>query len=99
MSMPPVLTEAASSRSRTTKSEKQKAISPSKILETIEQHVLLDGFKVVVDLDKSRGPYLHNAVSGKRLVDLYGFFVSMPIGLYLQHIDDRAVLRDLLRAA
>src|SRR5438874_3457151 len=77
MSMPSVLTEAASSRSRTAKSEEQKAIAPSKILETIEQHVLLDGFKVVVDLDKSRGSYLHNAVTNKRLIDLYGFFGSM----------------------
>jgi L-lysine 6-transaminase len=97
--MPPVLTEAASSRSRTTKSEKQKAISPSKVLETIEQHVLLDGFKVVVDLDKSRGSYLYNAVSGKRLIDLYGFFGSMPIGFNHPHFDDPAVQRDLLRAA
>src|SRR5207247_1726358 len=73
MSMPPVLTEAASPRSRTNKSEK-KAIAPSKILETIEQHVLLDGFKVVVDLERSRGSYLHNAVDDRRLIDLYGFF-------------------------
>jgi len=99
MSMPPVLTEAASSRSRTTKSEKQKAISPSEVLETIEQHVLLDGFKIVVDLDKSRGPYLHNAVTNKRLIDLYGFFGSMPIGFNHPHFDDPAVQRDLLRAA
>src|SRR6267378_2394170 len=99
MSMPPVLTEAASSRSRTTKSEKQKAISPSKVLETIEQHVLLDGFKIVVDLDKSRGPYLHNAVTNKRLIDLYGFFGSMPIGFNHPHFDDPAVQCDLLRAA
>jgi L-lysine 6-transaminase len=99
MSMPPVLTEAASSRSRTTKSEKQKAISPSKVLETIEQHVLLDGFKIVVDLDKSRGPYLHNAVTNKRLIDLYGFFGSMPIGFNHPYFDDPAVQRDLLRAA
>src|SRR5437879_13524067 len=99
MSMPPVLTEAASSRSRTTKSEKQKAISPSKILETIEQHVLLDGFKVVVDLDKSRGSYLHNAVTNKRLIDLYGFFGSMPIGFNHPHFDDPEVQCDLLRAA
>jgi hypothetical protein len=63
MSMPPVLTEVASSRSRTTKSEKQTAIVPSKVLETIEQHVLLDGFKIVVDLDKCRGSYLYNAVT------------------------------------
>jgi len=99
MSMPPVLTEAASSRSRTQKSEKQKAISPSKVLEIIEQHVLLDGFKVVVDLDKSRGPYLHNAVTNKRLIDLYGFFGSMPIGFNHPYFDDPAVQRDLLRAA
>src|SRR5947209_9309968 len=99
MSMPSVLTEAASSRSRATKSEEQKEISPSKVLETIEQHVLLDGFKVVVDLDKSRGSYLHNAVTNKRLIDLYGFFGSMPIGFNHPHFDDPAVQRDLLRAA
>jgi L-lysine 6-transaminase len=99
MSMPSVLTEAASSRSRATKSEEQKAIVPSKILETIEQHVLLDGFKVVVDLDKSRGPYLYNAVTNKRLIDLYGFFGSMPIGFNHPYFDDPAVQRDLLRAA
>jgi L-lysine 6-transaminase len=97
--MPPVLTEAASPRSRAAKSEIQKAIAPSKVLETIEQHVLLDGFKVVVDLDKSRGSYLHNAVSGKRLIDLYGFFGSIPVGFNHPHFDDPAVQRDLLRAA
>src|SRR5437588_4790267 len=99
MSMPSVLTEAASSRSRATKSEEQKAIAPSEILETIEQHVLLDGFKVVVDLDKSRGSYLHNAVTNKRLIDLYGFFGSMPIGFNHPYFDNPAVQRDLLRAA
>jgi len=97
--MPPVLTEAASSRSRTTKSEKQKAISPSKILEEIEQHVLLDGFKVVIDLDRSRGSYLYNAVTSKPLIDFYGFFGSMPVGFNHPHFDDPAVQRDLLRAA
>src|SRR5437588_7517189 len=99
MSMPSVLTEAASSRSRATKSEQQKAIAPSKILETIEQHVLLDGFKVVVGLDKSRRSYLHNAVTNNRLIDLYGFFGSMPIGFNHPYFDNPAVQRDLLRAA
>ena len=80
MSMLPVLTEAASPRSRATKSEKQEQIAPSNVLETIERRVLLDGFKVVVDLEKSRGSYLHNAVGNRRLIDLYGFFGSMPVG-------------------
>ena len=99
MSMLPVLTEAASPRSRATKSEKQKGIAPSNVLETIEQHVLLDGFKIVVDLEKSRGSYLHNAVGNRRLIDFYGFFGSMPVGFNHPHFDQPEVQRDLLRAA
>lgn len=97
--MPSVLTEAVSSRDASTKSEKQKEIAPSSVLEAIEQHVLLDGFKIVVDLEKSRGSYLYNAVGDRRLIDLYGFFGSMPVGFNHPHFDDRDVQRDLLRAA
>ena len=98
MSMPPVLTEAASLRSRTTKSEKTGLV-PSQILETIEQHILLDGLKIVVDLEKSRGPYLHNAVDNRRLIDLYGFFGSLTIGFNHPHFDDPEVQRELMQAA
>src|SRR5213080_3499696 len=99
MSMPPVLTEAASLRSRTRKSEKQKGIAPSSVLETIEQHVLLDGFKIVIDLEKSRGSYLYDAASGRRLIDLYGFFGSMPVAFNHPYFERDDVKRDLLRAA
>src|SRR5436190_22055288 len=99
MSIPPVLAEAVSPRNRAAKSEKQQQIAPSNVLETIEQHVLLDGFKIVVDLDKGRGSYLHNAVDDRRLIDLYGFFGSMPVGFNHPHFDEPDVRRDLLRAA
>ena len=99
MSMPSVLAEAASSRSRVTKSEKGKQITPSNVLKTIEQHVLLDGFKIVIDLEKSRGSYLYDSASDRRLIDLYGFFGSMPVAFNHPHFDDPAVQRDLLRAA
>src|SRR5213596_1980296 len=99
MSIPPVLEEAVSPRNRAAKSEKQQQIAPSNVLETIEQHVLLDGFKIVVDLDRSRGSYLYNAVDNRRLIDLYGFFGSMPVGFNHPHFDEPQVRRDLLRAA
>ena len=57
MSIAPVLAETPSTRNRTPKSEAEKPIAPAKVLQTIEQHVLLDGFKIVMDLDKSRGSY------------------------------------------
>src|SRR5438445_3452155 len=99
MSMPPVLTEAASPRSRAAKSEKQKSIKPSSVLTTLEQHILLDGFKIVVDLEKSRGSYIYDAASDRRLIDLYGFFGSMPVGFNHPHFDRDDVKSDLLRAA
>ena len=58
MSIAPVLAETPSTRNRTPKSKAEKPIAAAKVLQTIEQHVLLDGFKIVIDLEKSRGSYL-----------------------------------------
>src|SRR5947199_9548226 len=98
MSIPPVLAEAVSPRNRAAKSEKQQQIAPSNVLETIEQHVLLDGFKIVVDPDKNRGSYSHNAVDDRRLIDRYSFFGSMPVRLKHRPFDEPQARRDLFRA-
>src|SRR5438067_12629075 len=94
MSLPPVLTEAVSPRSRTKEPKNE-----SSVLDIIGQHVLLDGFRVVIDLEKSRGSYLYDAASGRRLIDLYGFFGSMPVAFNHPYFERDDVKRDLLRAA
>src|SRR3954465_4678863 len=99
MSIAPVLAETPPTRNRAPKREAEKPMAASKILHTIEQHILVDGFKIVVDLDKSRGSYLQNRVDNRRLIDFYGFFGSTPVGFNHPHFDDPQVQRDLLRAA
>ena len=100
MSMPPMLTEAArTSRPRLSKSKNKKAIDTSRVLNVLEEHILLDGFKIVIDLEKSRGSYLYDAASEHRLIDFYGFFGSMPVGFNHPYFDKPDVQRDLLRAA
>src|SRR2546425_11291203 len=100
MSTPPMLAEAPrSSRPRLSKSKARKPIGASRVLQTLEQHILLDGFRVVVDLEKSRGSYLFDAATGHRLIDLYGFFGSMPVGFNHPYFERDDVKRDLLRAA
>lgn len=103
MSTPTVLTESArtSPRRRISGSESQMEGGrvASNVLKSLEQHVLLDGFKIVIDLEKSRGSYLQNAVDGQRLIDLYGFFGSNPIGFNHPHFERPDVKADLLRAA
>jgi L-lysine 6-transaminase len=102
--MPPVLTETARpsrSQAAETKPEiKNKGnASVSRALEILEQHVLLDGFRIVLDDEKSRGSYLFNAASDSRLIDLYGFFGSMPVGYNHPYFSDPAVQKELARAA
>src|ERR1700726_4271954 len=97
MSVPPMLTEAVSSRSRASASE--QSIGASNVLGTLERHILLDGFKVVIDLEKSRGSYLYDAATGHRLIDLYGFFGSMPVGFNHPYFERDDVKTELLRAA
>ena len=95
-----MLTEAAStSRPHRSKSKNKKSFDASSVLNVLEEHILLDGFKIVIDLEKSRGSYLIDAASGHRLIDLYGFFGSMPIGFNHPHFDEPEVQKDLLRAA
>src|SRR5260370_42309948 len=99
MSIAPVLAETPSTRNRTPKSKTEKAITPAKVLHTIEQHVLLDGFKIVVDLDKRRGSYLYNAVDDQRLIDFYGLFAAMSVRFNNPPFYEPEVRRDLSCAA
>src|SRR6516162_8909350 len=100
MSMPPMLTEAArSSRPRLSKSKNRKSVGPARVLDTLSRHILPDGFKIVLDQERSSGSHLVDAANGHRLIDLYGFFGSLTIGFNHPYFDQPEVQRDLLRAA
>lgn len=96
-----MLTEAARtpSGSRLSASEKSKSGSKTSVLDQIAEHVLLDGFRIVIDLEKSKGSYLYDAAHDRKLIDLYGFFGSNPVGFNHPHFDKPEVKADLLRAA
>src|SRR5206468_5237456 len=99
--MPPVLTEAARpSKKRSRIAETKAPVQDgARALHVLEKHVLMDGFKIVIDLEKSRGSYMYDAATGRRLIDLYGFFGSLTIGFNHPYFDEPAVKEDLLRAA
>jgi L-lysine 6-transaminase len=52
----------------------------SPIHERLSRHILADGLEIVLDLDKSRGVYIHDALRGRDLVDLFGCFSTVPVG-------------------
>ena len=65
----------------------------------MEKHILIDGFKLVIDLEKSRGSRLVDAATGRSFIDFYSFYASMPVGFNHPYFDSPAVQADLLAAA
>src|SRR4051812_34664543 len=104
MSMPSVLTEAARSKSQNRSAQSQpspnkKNRSAADALKSLEEHILMDGFRIVFDLEKSRGSYIFDAAHGKQLIDFYGFFGSVPVGFNHPYFDQPEVQEELLCAA
>ncbi|MCP3964269.1 MAG: L-lysine 6-transaminase, partial [bacterium] len=56
------------------------AVDPGSIHETLKQHILVDGFHVAIDLEKSHGSWIHDAVSNRDILDCYSYFATLPIG-------------------
>src|ERR1700753_3116669 len=74
-------------------------VAPQNVISELEKHILVDGFKIVVDLQKSSGSRLVDAPSGREIVDLYSFYASMPIGYNHPYFSRPEVEADLLIAA
>jgi L-lysine 6-transaminase len=74
-------------------------VPPGKVIAALEQHILVDGFKLVFDLARSHGSYFVDATTGRQLIDLYSFYASQPIGFNHPYFDRPEVKADLLAAA
>ena len=103
MSMPPALAEAARSKTRSRSAQStlpnEKKRSAADALKSLEEHILMDGFRIVFDLERSRGSYIHDAATGQRIIDFYGFFGSVPVGFNHPYFDEPEVQQELLCAA
>src|SRR5712664_3322071 len=81
------------------KAEAETIIAPAEVIAELEKHILVDGFKMVFDPEKSRGSRFYDAASGRELIDLYSFYASQPVGFNHPYFDRPEVKADLLAAA
>ncbi|MDI3480458.1 MAG: L-lysine 6-transaminase [Tepidanaerobacteraceae bacterium] len=56
-------------------------IKPQEVLSTLEKYMLVDGFPIVLDLEKSYGSHVIDARDGSEWLDFYTFFASSPLGI------------------
>jgi L-lysine 6-transaminase len=79
--------------------DKQWNIPPYAVVSDLEKHVLVDGFRIVIDLERSQGGRLVDAVTRREMIDLYGFYGSLPVGFNHPYFDLPEVQRDLSLAS
>jgi L-lysine 6-transaminase len=74
-------------------------VEPQDVIAELQKHILVDGFKLVFDLEKSRGSRFVDAATGRELIDLYSFYASQPVGFNHPYFGRPEVEADLLAAA
>ncbi len=74
-------------------------IGPDNAKTTIGKHMLADGFDIIVDLRKSSGCRLIDAVTGKSYLDFFNFFASCPVGANHPRMTSKEAQEQLIWAA
>jgi L-lysine 6-transaminase len=59
---------------------RRSQVPSAEVHETLRRHLLVDGYPLVIDLERSRGSIVRDAVTGRELIDFYSFFASNPLG-------------------
>src|SRR3954454_22987017 len=78
----------------------QPVLQPLDVHQALAEHLLVDGFDLVLDLEASRGSRLVDARDGTSYLDLFTFFASSALGMNHPALVDAPVFRaELLTAA
>ena len=78
----------------------QSHIAPDEVHQRLAEHMLVDGFPIVLDLSKSHGSRLVDARDGTEYLDFYTFFGSAPLGMNPPGLfDDPTTRSELVEAA
>ncbi|MDZ4677578.1 MAG: L-lysine 6-transaminase [Oligoflexia bacterium] len=74
-------------------------ITATNTIDVLRRHILVDGYPVVVDFEKSKGSHLIDAQSGKKYFDFFSFFASNPLGYNHPRMNEPEFIKTLTRVA
>ncbi|MEX0928178.1 MAG: L-lysine 6-transaminase [Balneolales bacterium] len=73
-----------------------KTLTPDQVHKALNRHLLADGYDMVLDLEKSKTPYLYDSKNQRQILDFFTFFASNPLGMNHPKISDDAGFREKL---
>src|SRR6187551_3633525 len=74
-------------------------VAPADVHATLGRHLLALGHRFVLDLEKSSGPFVRDAISGQEFLDFASFYASNPLGFAAPALTDAALQERLARVA
>ena len=78
----------------------QLSVAPDQVNQTLQQHILADGFDLTYDMEKSEGAYIYDSKYNRRLLDFFTCFASVPLGYnHPKMVNDENFKKNLLLAA
>ncbi len=75
------------------------AVPSDAVFPILKENILVDGFHIVIDLQKSHGCVMVDALEGKEYLDCYGYFATQPVGHNHPKMQEEGFLRSLATAA
>jgi len=74
-------------------------VRPQEVLSTLENYMLVDGFPIVIDMEKSYGSHIIDAKDNTDWLDFYTFFASSPLGINHPKLANNEFKEKIFRAA
>jgi len=74
-------------------------VSADRVFPILKKSLLVDGFHLVIDLERSHGSVIVDALEGREYLDCYGYFATLPVGHNHPKMDDEGFRKTLLTAA
>ena len=75
------------------------SIKPEQVFPILDKWLLRDGYDIVIDMEKSQGSRIVDAMSGAEWLDFYTFFASAPFGMNHPKLCTDAFKDQIFRAA
>lgn len=73
--------------------------SANNTMKTLKKYMLIDGFDVVIDFDRSQGNTISDARSGNKYLDMFSMVASQPLGMNHPAMTEAAFLKRIGKLA
>ena len=74
-------------------------IAPGDVHATLGRHMLVDGYDIVLDLEKSQGRRFYDSRGNRWYLDLFSFFATLPVGINHPKMREVKFVEQLTHAA